>query len=360
VRRSRDVLSVELAKRLGSLEIALRFEVGDGECVALAGPSGAGKTSIVRMVAGLLRPDRGAIRCDGETWLDTESGIDLPPERRRCGFVFQEYALFPHLRAWQNVAYGIRGTPRAERRQRAIRLLDSLHAGEIAEARPATLSGGERQRVALARALARDPEVLLLDEPLSALDPRTRAHAASELGEVLRRSSIPAIVITHDFADASLLGDRVGVLDGGRLVQLGSAAELAAAPVSGFVADFAGASVLIGIAKPGPEGLTRVELEGGGAILSTDTGAGPVAASVYPWDVSLERPGEVATGSALNHLPVEVVGVTLIGNRARVRLAAPQAIVAETTAASAERLGIEAGGRLVATWKATATRLVER
>jgi molybdenum ABC transporter ATP-binding protein len=354
------VLSVELAKRLGSLEIALRFEVGQGECVALAGPSGAGKTSVVRMVAGLLRPDGGAIRCNGETWLDTEAGIDLPPERRRCGFVFQEYALFPHLRAWQNVAFGIRGAPRAERRKRAIRLLDSLHAGEIAEARPASLSGGERQRVALARALAHDPEVLLLDEPLSALDPRTRAHAASELGEVLRRSSVPAIVITHDFADASMLGDRVGVLDSGRLVQLGAPAELAAAPASGFVADFAGASVLTGTAAPGPEGLTRVELDGGGAVLSTDSGAGPVAASVYPWDVSLDRLGEVATGSALNHLRVEVVGVTLIGNRARVRLAAPQAIVAETTAASAERLGIEPGGRLVATWKATATRLVER
>jgi molybdate transport system ATP-binding protein len=354
------VLSVDVAKRLGSLEIALRLDVEPGRCLALAGPSGAGKTSVIRMVAGLLRPDRGLIRCNGETWLDIGSGIDVPPERRRCGFVFQDYALFPHLRAWQNVAYGMPRMGRAERRRRALSRLRSLGVGELADERPARLSGGERQRVALARALAREPDVLLLDEPLSALDPRTHAQAASELGEVLRRTAIPAIVITHDFADASLLGDEVGVIDAGRLVQLGPAAELAAAPASGFVADFAGASVLTGTAAPGPNGLTKVELDRGGTVLSTDRAGGPVAASVYPWDVSLERPEEVARGSALNHLPVQVTGVTLIGNRARVRLAAPQTLVAEITAGSVERLGIAPGSRVVASWKATATRLLQR
>jgi molybdenum ABC transporter ATP-binding protein len=354
------VLSVDVDKRLGSFEVALRLEVEPGGSLALAGPSGAGKTSVVRMVAGLLRPDRGVIRCNGETWFDTGSGINVPPEGRRCGFVFQDYALFPHLRAWQNVAYGMPRVSRAQRRERALDLLHSLGVAALADERPATLSGGERQRVALARALAREPDVLLLDEPLSALDPRTHAHAATELGEVLRRAAIPAIVITHDFADASLFGDEVGIIDAGRLVQLGPAAELAAAPASGFVADFAGASVLTGNAGPGPGGLTQVELDRGGMVVSTDAASGPVAASVYPWDVSLEHREEVARGSALNHLQVEVVGVTLIGNRARVRLAAPQTLAAEITAASLERLGIAPGRRFVATWKATATRLLAR
>jgi molybdate transport system ATP-binding protein len=329
-----------------------------GECLALAGPSGAGKTSVLRIAAGLLRPEQGRVDANGETWLDTDGGIDVPAERRRCGYVFQHYALFPHLSAWQNVAYPLRGIDRSERRAHAMALLERFGLGELADARPATLSGGERQRVAVARALAREPEVLLLDEPLSALDARTRAAAARELGAVLRHSEAPTLLVTHDFAEAAQLGDRVGIVDRGRVVQLGTPSELAAAPESAFVADFTGAVVLTGVASVTPEGVTRVELDGGGSVTSTDTGEGAVAVTVYPWEIVIEPAGSEPHGSAENRIEAEVLSITTVGKRVRLGLAGPQPLVAEITAASAERLGLRAGSRVVATWKAAATRLV--
>ena len=176
------MLRVEARTRLGALTLDAALSVEAGRCLALAGPSGAGKTSILRVAAGLLRPEHGTVACGEEVWLDTARGIDVAPERRGCGYVFQEYALFGHLRAWQNVAYPLSGLPRRARRERAQELLERFGIGALADARPRTLSGGERQRVALARALARGPRALLLDEPLSALDARTRAAAGRELG----------------------------------------------------------------------------------------------------------------------------------------------------------------------------------
>jgi molybdate transport system ATP-binding protein len=353
-----ESLLVEARTRLGELELDVAVEVGAGECLALAGPSGAGKTSVLRVVAGLLRPERGRVVADGVTWLDTGSRIDLPPERRSCGYVFQEYALFPHLSAWQNVAYALRGVPRGERRGRAVELLDRFGLGPRANDRPRTLSGGERQRVAVARVLARDPGVLLLDEPLSALDARTRAGAARELAAVLRDLDLPALLVTHDFAEAAQLGDRVGVIDAGRIIQEGSPTELAAAPRSAFVADFTGAVVLTGFAGAGSDGLTRVELDGGGTVLSTDPGAGPVAVSVYPWEIAIEPAGDEPHGSSQNRLVAEVLSITTVGNRVRLGLAGPQPLTAEITAASAERLGLRIGAQVAATWKAAATRVV--
>ena len=352
------MLRVEARHELGDLVLDVELAVKRGECLALAGPSGAGKTSILRVAAGLLRPEQGRVDANGDTWLDTERGIDVPAEERRCGYVFQHYALFPHLSAWQNVAYSLRGLSRSERRERATELLVRFGLAGRADARPHTLSGGERQRVAVARALARGPEVLLLDEPLSALDARTRAAAARELGGVLRGSEAPTLLVTHDFAEAAQLGDRVGIVDRGRVVQLGTPSELAAAPGSAFVADFTGAVVLTGVARPDPSGVTRIELDGGGTIGSTDAGEGPVAASVYPWEIVIEPAGEEPHGSAENRLAAEVVSITTIGNRVRLGLAGPQPLVAEVTLASVERLGLEAGARVVAAWKASATRLV--
>jgi molybdate transport system ATP-binding protein len=351
-------LRVEARTRLGDLKLDVAVEVAPGECLALAGPSGAGKTSVLRVAAGLLRPERGLVRCGDELWLDTEAGVDTPPERRSCGYVFQEYALFGHLSAWRNVAYPLTDVPRAERRDRAVALLERFGLGARAEARPATLSGGERQRVALARALARGPRTLLLDEPLAALDTRTRASAARELTAVLREVAVPALLVTHDFAEAAQLGDRVGVIDAGRIVQEGSPSELAAEPRSAFVADFTGAVVLTGVARPGPDGLTLVELDGGGEVTTTDAGEGPVALSVYPWEVSVEPAGEAPHGSARNRVPAEVMSVTTVGNRVRLGLAAAQPLAAELTLASAESMHLAAGTRVVATWKAAATRLI--
>jgi molybdate transport system ATP-binding protein len=352
------VLRAEASTRLGALRLEVALEVRAGECLALAGPSGAGKTSVLRIAAGLVRPERGLVEANGETWLDTERGVDVPPERRRCGYVFQEYALFPHLSAWQNVAYPLRGMPRAERRERALELLDRFGLRELADARPRTLSGGERQRVAVARALARKPDVLLLDEPLSALDARTRASASRELGAVLRDVEVPALLVTHDFAEAAQLGDRVGVIDAGRVVQEGTPSELAAAPRSAFVADFTGAVVLTGVAERLPDGLTAVALDGGGTVTSTDVFEGPVAVSVYPWEIAIEPAGEPAHGSTQNRLPAEVLSVTSVGNRVRLGLAGPQPMAAEITEPAAQALGLRAGSRVTASWKAAATRLV--
>jgi molybdate transport system ATP-binding protein len=352
------LLRVEARHPLGDLSLDVELSVEPGECLALAGPSGAGKTSILRVAAGLLRPERGLVEANGETWLDTERGIDVPAERRRCGYVFQHYALFPHLSAWQNVAYPLRELPRADRRARALALLDRFGLADRADARPPTLSGGERQRVAVARALARDPDVLLLDEPLSALDARTRAAAARELGGVLGASDAPTLLVTHDFAEAAQLGDRVGIVDQGRVVQLGTASDLAAAPRSAFVADFTGAVVLTGIARSGDDGLTHVELDGGGTVTTTEHGHGAVAVSIYPWEIVIEAPSDIAHGSAQNRIPVEVVSITTVGSRVRLGLAGPQPLVAEITQTSAERLELHAGAKVTATWKAAATRLV--
>ncbi len=352
------MLRLEARTRLGGLELDVALDVPDGRCLALTGPSGAGKTSVLRTVAGLLRPERGRVSCGEETWLDTERGVDVAPEARACGYVFQDYALFPHLTARENVAYPLRGMARAERRAAALALLDRFGVAALADARPRTLSGGERQRVAVARALARRPRALLLDEPLSALDARTRARAARELAAVLRDSGAPSLLVTHDFMEAALLGDEVAVIDGGRVVQRGSAADLAAAPASAFVADLTGAVVLTGIARPGERGVTLVDLDGGGIVASLQPGAGPVAVSVHPWEIALAAPGTAHTGSAQNHLAVEVTAVTPVGNRVRVGLAAPQPLTADLAPGSVDELGLHPGARVVATFKAAATRLL--
>jgi molybdate transport system ATP-binding protein len=354
------VLHVEATTRLGAFALDVALEVPAGSCLALAGPSGAGKSSILRVVAGLVAPDSGRVSCGDEVWLDTARHVDVPPERRRCGYVFQEYALFPHLRAWQNVAYPLREVPRRDRHPRALELLERFGVAHLADARPRTLSGGERQRVALARALARRPDLLLLDEPLSALDARTRASAGRELAAVLRETGVPALLVTHDFVEASLLGDRVAVIDDGRLIQQGTAAELAASPASAFVADLTGAVVLTGTARAGEDGLTQVALGGGGHVASTEPGEGPVAVSVHPWEITIEPAGTPGTGSAQNRLDVEIVSVTTIGNRVRLGLTAPQPLIAEVTDASVLHLGLTTGTRAIAAWKAASTRVLER
>jgi molybdate transport system ATP-binding protein len=353
-----SALSVAASDQLGDVALSVELDVRAGAVCALVGPSGAGKSTVLRVIAGLHRPAAGRVELGERAWLDTERGVSLAPEERSCGFMFQDYALFPHLSAWRNVSYGLRG-PRERRREAAMAQLRRFGLERVADARPGTLSGGERQRVALARALVRDPDVLLLDEPVSALDSRTRAAAMRELVGELRSARVPSIVVTHDFAEAAQVADEICVMDQGSVVQRGSAASLAASPGSAFVADFAGAVVLHGEASAADDGLTAVELDGGGRVLSADGLRGRVAVTLFPWEIELRPSGAGAGGSALNRLPVEVVTVTEVGNRARVGLIAPQPLVAEITAASARELGLEPGRLLAATWKATATRLIE-
>ncbi len=353
-------LDVDIASELREFELDLELSVKPGRCLAVVGPSGAGKSTILRAIAGLHRPGRGRVALGDVVWLDRAARVDLAPESRSCGYLFQDYALFPHLDAWRNVAFALKRRPRRERRQRALQLLERFGVGELAEAPVRELSGGERQRVALARALARDPDVLLLDEPLAALDPRTAAAASRELAATIAAASAPAVLVTHDFAEASLLADEVAVIDRGRIVQRGTPAELSSRPASAFVADFTGAAVLVGKAAPGPDGTTHVALEGGGTLTSTDTATGPVAVAVFPWEVTLEPGHPDPHGSAMNAIPATVASVTEIGNRARIGLTTPQPLVAEVTGASVRRLGLRPGTQVTASFKATATRLVER
>ncbi len=353
------MLRIEAETRRGSFALRADAEVPAGECLALAGPSGAGKSTLLRIIAGLVRPDRGRVECHGEVWLDTTQGVDLAPERRRCGYVFQDYALFGHLSVGQNVAYALDGQSRAQRRGRAQELLERFGIAPLADARPDTLSGGERQRVALARALARQPRALLLDEPLSALDARTRARAARELTGILRDIDVPTVLVTHDFSEAALIGDQVAIMDEGRIVQRASASELAAAPATAFVADFTGAVVLTGRAHAGLDGLTVVDLDGGGAVTALEQARGPVAVSIYPWEITIEPAHTQATGSAQNHLAVEVISVTSVGNRVRLGLAGPQPLAAEISQTAARQLQLAPGTQVTATWKAAATRLLD-
>ena len=336
-------LDLSLPLRAFALELAL--EVGS-ETVALVGPSGSGKTSLLRSIAGLARPERGVISTGADVWFDSARGIDLRPEHRSVGFVFQEYALFPHLSVEQNVTFGGR---------RADGLLRRLRIEDLARAKPAELSGGERQRVALARALARDPQVLLLDEPMAALDPHTRGAVRAELHDLLRDFPLPTLLVTHDFEDAAVLADRVGVLVDGRLRQLGRPAELLGTPADAFVAAFAGANILSGVAERGADGLTSVRLDDRTTIYSTDETVGAVDVIVYPWDVSLALGPH--SDSALNVVTGEILSVARLGNRVRIRL---ETMTAEITTRSAERLGLRPGAHVVASFKATATRLFPR
>jgi molybdate transport system ATP-binding protein len=263
------------------------------------------------------------------------------------------------MSAWRNVAYGLRG-PRRERRAAALAMLERFGVAGLAEARPTTMSGGERQRVALARALAARPSLLLLDEPLAALDSTTRREAIGELRAVFAETSTPVVLVTHSFEEAAALAGELVVIDAGQAIQRGSAATISASPASAFVADFSGAVVLRGEAS-GAGDLTVVRLAGGAELWSADPARGPVSLSVFPWEISIEAratPADGAADSRLNRLPCEVTTVTTIGSRARVGLAAPEALVAEITAASASRLDLRPGAQVDAVWKATATRLI--
>jgi molybdate transport system ATP-binding protein len=341
-----DALDLDLALPLRSFRLELALAIGR-ETFALVGPSGAGKTTLLRAVAGLVRPAAGRIALDGRVLFDAAGRVDRPPEDRRVGFVFQEYALFPHMSVEQNVAYG--------GRSRARETLERFGIAHLAKARPRELSGGERQRVGLARALAREPDVLLLDEPLSALDAHTRAGVRAELRSILDRLDLPVLLVTHDFQDAAVLADRVGVLVEGRLRQVGAPGELIAAPADAFVASFTGANLLSGRARRGAGGLTEVAVGDGTVLYSVDEAEGAVDVAVYPWEISIAR--EAPSDSALNHVRGPIESIVEIGNRARVQVGG---LVGEITTASVERLGLSRGDVVVASFKAAATRLVPR
>jgi molybdate transport system ATP-binding protein len=338
-----DILTVDITVPLRSytLELALRLEA---ETIALVGPSGAGKSTVLRAIAGLMRPSRGTISLGDELWLSSDRRIDLAPEDRSVGLVFQEYALFPHMSVRRNIAYG--GSARVDE------LLSRLDIEALADAKPGQLSGGERQRVALARALARDPRVLLLDEPLSALDAHTKADIRGELRELLRELRLPTLLVTHDFEDAAVLAERVGVMVDGKLVQLDTAQALVAAPASPFVASLTGANLLEGNARRQGD-LAEVVLDDGTTVYSTDAGTGRVAIAIYPWEITISH--QPPADSALNHVSGAITSLVTVDNRVRVQIGQ---FTAEASRESAQRLGLREGVQVIASFKATATRLL--
>ncbi|MEA2180412.1 MAG: molybdate transport system ATP-binding protein [Solirubrobacteraceae bacterium] len=266
---------------------------------------------MLQAIAGLRRPDSGRIALGAQPWFDRAARVDLPPERRSVGLVFQEYALFPHMSVRANVAFG--GPARVDE------LLERFGIAHLAGVRPTAISGGERQRVALARALARNPGVLLLDEPLSALDAHTRTMVRGELEDVLAELALPALIVTHDVRDAIALADRIGVIVDGELRQLAPYAELARAPADAFVARLVGANVI-----PGD------------AVVGGGPGRDGVAVVAHPWELTLavDRPEGAAA------VPGVVHGVVPEGDRSRVRVGD---VVVQAPAGEVERLGLHRG-----------------
>jgi ABC-type sulfate/molybdate transport systems ATPase subunit len=337
-------LELDIACALRSYELDLRLSVGP-ETLALVGPSGAGKSTVLRAIAGLRAPDRGRIALGDDVWFDAGAKVDRPPEARSVGLVFQEYALFPHMTVRRNVAFG--GARRVDE------LLERLGIAHLAGERPGRISGGERQRVALARALAREPGVLLLDEPLSALDAHTRASVRAHLQDVLSELALPTVIVTHDFRDATALADRVGVIVDGRLRQVAPVDELVRRPRDAFVARFTGGNVLAGDATPLPAGGAEVRLDGGATIRSADAGEGRVGVAVYPWELALAAEPPSANGA--NAIAGTVAGVDPEGDRVRVRVGE---LVAECAAADVERLALRRGERAWVLFEPARTRIV--
>jgi molybdate transport system ATP-binding protein len=262
---ARDRLSVRIVKRLPGFTLDVEWTAGDG-VVALFGPSGAGKTLTLQCLAGLIRPDAGRIVVDRHVCFDDAARVDVPPQERRLGYVFQGYALFPHLTVAENVAFGLRGRPRPERDAKTADVIARLELGGLERRHPRELSGGQRQRVALARALAIDPDLVLLDEPLSALDLPLRQALRDELRRILSDWGAAAVVVTHDFTEAYRLGDRIVVYEAGRVVQTAPREELLWRPASESVARIVGIkNVLRGVVvKSTPD---RIQLRWRGQVL---------------------------------------------------------------------------------------------
>ena len=230
------MIAVQVTRRLRDFTLQADFTVGDGQCLALVGPTGCGKTTTLRLIAGLLEPDAGHILLDNQPLVDVTRRINLPPQQRQLGVVFQDYALFPHLTVLANVMYGARarGATRRAAEDAAREALRRAHLPGFETLRPGQLSGGQQQRVALARALASGARALLMDEPLSALDALTRRQVRGEVHEIIRAAGLQTIVVTHDVADALTLGDQIGVMQEGQIVQFGSRQELLAQPRTPF------------------------------------------------------------------------------------------------------------------------------
>ncbi len=354
-------LQVDVVVRRGSFEVRAAFDAQAGETVALLGPNGSGKSTLVASIAGLQPPAEGRIVLDGAVLDATATADYVPPDRRPIGVVFQDLLLFPHLAAIENVAFPLRarGVSKAEARARAMRLLERLGVRNRSGARPRDLSGGEAQRVALARALVAEPALLLLDEPLSALDVGARVRVRDLVREELGRFPGVRIIVTHDPVEASILADRLVILEEGRVTQVGTPDEIRAFPSSRYAADLVGLNAFRGRLQPFEEGAGRLATAEGDVVTPWPEGfeGGDVIGLLRPADVTLSL--EPPVGSARNVLRGRVTSIAVEGGHARVRLATAPPLVAEVTLGSVERLGLRDGALVWASFKAVEVQVLQ-
>ena len=340
-------LDVQVVVRHGTFALDVDLQLRPG-VTAVVGPNGAGKSTLLRAVAGLAHVEAGRVVLDGRVLDDTGTGTRLSVEARRLGVVFQSHLLFPHLTARDNVAFGprSRGASRPESLAVADAWLDRVGLGDRGGARPGRLSGGQAQRVALARALAGEPDALLLDEPLAALDVATRHAVRRLLRTHLDTFDGPVLLVTHDPVEAATLGDRIVVLEDGHVTHDGDVAAITRHPRTAWAARLAGVNLYPGVAAG-----THVDLDGGGALASADALNGPVWVTVPPAAVALypERP----RGTPRNVWPVTVAGHETLGDRVRVQLTGRPDVTAEVTPAGAAALGLATAETLWASVKAT-------
>ena len=342
-------LRADVQLRRGALDLSVDIEVRPGEVLALLGPNGAGKSTLLRCLAGLAAVDAGRIIIDSNVVDDPVVAAFVEPEDRSVGFVFQNYVLFEHMTIVENVAFGLRasGTPKARALATAHDWLKRVGLAELAAVRPKALSGGQAQRVALVRALATSPRVLLLDEPLAALDVGTRATVRRDLHRHLESFEGMAILVTHDPVDAYALADRVAILDAGRIVQIGTLAEVTARPRSRYVADLVGVNLVSGNVSEGV-----LATSSGARVVIADAPAGPSLAIIRPHSISLVRDHPEGS-SARNVWAGTVAEIDRLGERARVSIDGLLPLTAEITVAALEAMQLRSGDDLFATVKAT-------
>jgi molybdate transport system ATP-binding protein len=342
-------LHVDAIARVGTFTLDVAIHAGPGEIVAVLGPNGAGKSTLLRAVAGLHPIDTGRIELNGAQQDEPATGVFVQPADRRIGFVFQDHRLFPYLRAVDNVAFGLRarGSSRAEARGAAQKWLARVGLGELARRRPADLSGGQAQRVALARALACEPALLLLDEPLAALDVQTRAEVQGELRRHLSDFGGPVLLVTHDPIEALLLADRIVVLEDGRVVQAGSPADVAGRPVTPYVARLVGMNLYSGVAAHGV-----VTVVGGTSIVTPDAHDGPVLVAVRPsaFTVHTEAPH---ASSARNVWQGTIASLAPLADRIRLTVVGGVETLVDVTASAVAELDLAPGRQVWVAAKAT-------
>ena len=344
-----------------TIECNMALPLDRPHVTVLFGPSGSGKSTILRCLAGLERPDAGRICCGEETWFDREQRRFTPPQSRSIGYLFQEYALFPHLTVAKNIGYALRGASREER-TRQIRKMTALWKLEGLEGRyPDQLSGGEQQRVALARALIRRPKILLLDEPLSALDAPMREQLRGELRRLLREFNLPALYVTHDPVEALTLGDELAVISEGVIQQVGSPEAVFRQPANEKVAAIVGVETVVsGRILARSEGLVGLDVNGVRIwAVEPSSGEDDFYLSIRAEDVMIE--GEISEkSSARNRLPGRVVEVRFMGPVARVKLDCQFPIAALLTRQAIQVLNLREGSEVYAVVKATAIHLIPR